>query len=729
MRFFPMPVFYFHLPFQRQLYLFLLSFYGMYYSFSNMQLLTSGLLVMLFSFFSPGAVGQVKWDGEAGDGLWASAANWTGNTLPGINDDVLLDNSIVAGNYTVLLPGATVTVAVKTIAITPGNGNIVQLQLQAGNTAAPALTAAGPGYGITINNGGILLNASGAGSGNAISIADSFRINNGGHYIHNSRSAHAALVTALSKLPGTEKGVFTFDVPGGGYTIASTNRTYGTLVVNATASGGNQVYATSAANPFVVNGDLVIKQGVTLNLDITASTTIKGNYQQEGGVFNLASQSNSNIVFIEGDFIQTAGIITETSGGLPVLQLNGILAQNLRAEGIINNSVGLSINNGNGVHLQSNLSLPYNLSLVNGILHNHSFLVTLQAGCSVHADSLSNNSFINGALRKEGLVAEQHFLFPVGKGITQRWLALKNASGNYTAEFFKANPNTLSFNFDNGIHHISSIEYWSLNADALPAPSASVELSFDNVNSGGVTDMTALRVSQFESGVWTDRGNTATTGTAGSAGSVQSSTLGIFGPAAPYFTLASNNAFQNPLPLRLRSFTGASHAGHTLLQWTFTPGSQPAYVELQSATDGLYFSTIAVTNCTANQTAYQYTDIRKPGGSIYYRLKLVEAGDGFLYSNILQPATGEDPVQTMEIFPSPAGSSIVLRINALAEEDVQLHIVDAQGRLITSLPFHLQKGNNRIPLQLQSMKPGMYFIDCYLGNRQLAATRFVKTGG
>ncbi len=686
----------------------------------------SCFLLFLFSCISVNVFSQVKWDGEAGDGLWASAGNWTGNILPGINDDVVLDNSIVAGNYTVLLPGATAAVTVKTIAITPGSGNIVQLQLQAGNTAAPAFTATGPGYGITISNGGVLLNASGAGGGNAISVADSFRINNGGQYIHNSRSAHAALVTVLSKLPGTEKGIFTFDVPGGGYTIASTNRVYGTLVLSAAASGGSQAYATSAANPFVINGDLVIKSGVTLNLDITAATTIKGNYQQDGGVFNLASQSNNNSIFIEGNFIQTAGIITETSGGLPVVQLTGPIAQNLRLEGMITNSVGFSINNGNGIHLQSNLTLPYHLSLVNGILHNHSFLVTLQVGCSIHADSLSNNSFINGALRKEGLAADAHFLFPVGKGITQRWLALKNVSGNYTVEFFKANPNTLSFNFANGIHHISSIEYWSVNTDAAPAPAASVELSFDNVNSGGVTDMTALRVSQFETGVWADRGNTATSGTAGSAGAVVSNSINVFGPSAPYFTLASSNAFQNPLPLRLLSFTGTASGSNTLLQWTLAPGWQPDYIELQSADDGIRFTRIAQINGVANQRSHQYKDTRKSVGIHYYRLKLVETDGSFFYSTQLQVSENQDPFQTIGVYPSLAENSTVLHINTAADGNVQLRIINSAGKMVTSMQLHLQKGSNRIPLHVQSMQPGIYAVTCYWGSKQIVTTRFVK---
>jgi len=56
---------------------------------------------------------QILWDGEGGDGQWATAANWAGNIAPGATDDVLLNNSHVAGAYIVTLPSGVSAVAVK----------------------------------------------------------------------------------------------------------------------------------------------------------------------------------------------------------------------------------------------------------------------------------------------------------------------------------------------------------------------------------------------------------------------------------------------------------------------------------------------------------------------------------------------------------------------------------------------------------------------------------------
>ena len=668
---------------------------------------------------------QVRWDGEAGDGQWNTALNWVGNLLPAPSDDVLLDNSLLSGNYTISLPAGNANITVRTIIILPAAATSIQLTVPASSTAAPALTATGPGYGIVINSGGLLMNSSTASAGAAIAVTDSLRINNGGQYTHNTRSAHAALVTVLSKQPATEKGIFKFDPPGGGYTFSSTGRTYGTLIFSAVASAGSLIYASSAASPFTINGDLIIEPGVTVNLDITAATTIKGNYVQLGGVFNLASQPNNNTVFIKGDLIQKAGAITETAVGLPSVELNGNSVQNLETDGTINNSVAFIINNPSGIVLQSGLSLPFKLSLLNGIVNTQSFLVTLLAGCTISADSTSNNSFINGRMRKEGLMATPYFLFPVGKGIVQRWLELKSATGNYTVEFFKANPHTLGALPGSGIHHFSSIEYWSVLADAAPAPAAAIELSFDNVNSGGVTDLVTLRVAQLQTTTWIDAGNNGTTGSAGSAGTVLSNTINGFENGTNYFTLASSDAFQNPLPLKFFSLRASRMANAVELTWTINDNMHPALFELQSSVDGNNFIATGTVPAVANQLLYRYTDDRSFATAQLYRLKAVDRDGSFYYSdNIKAPVEAMNP-HRLSILPTLVTTGAEIICYSPSNENVQLAIYAGDGKVVEVKPVYLRSGNNRIRVNLGKLAAGAYTVIIYPGTRVNTA-RFIK---
>ncbi len=148
------------------------------------------------------------------------------------SDDVLLDNGNLPGSYQVVLPD--LAISVHTLTISPSSGNQIELTLPASNILNNAVSIAGPGYGLLLNAGAVFRNSSGISSGESLHIADSIRINNGGRYIHNTRASHAAgIVQILSSAPGTETGIFEFDVPRASYTISASNRVYGSLVLSA----------------------------------------------------------------------------------------------------------------------------------------------------------------------------------------------------------------------------------------------------------------------------------------------------------------------------------------------------------------------------------------------------------------------------------------------------------------------------------------------------------------
>lgn len=525
--------------------------------------LTKPLLLLFFTIGYLNTLAQVRWSGLGGDGQWATPANWSVNRAPDAGDDVVLDHTLIAGNYTVALPSGNVTVTIRSLTITPATGNNIEVVLPTNNTALPGFSCSGSGYGLVINQGGIFRNASGAAavSGTVtVAISDSLRINNGGRYVHNTPRTHANVVALLSKATGTATGLFEFDLSSGGALISFAGKTFGTLVLSATAAGGAKTYNANGATQTLIRGDLIIGDGVNFNLSLNDTIVIQGNYEQQGGIFNLGSAAYNTVVQVGKHFIQSKGIITENDNGLPVIEMNGASSQHITVAGSINNSVAFKVNNPAGVVLQTPLSLPYKLELTNGqVITSATNLLTLQAGCTVKADTLSSASFINGPLKKEGLMSTDQFLFPVGKGNAQRWLSLTNATGNYTVEFFSTSPQLMSNTYHATIHHISSIEHWAITADPSPAPQAQVKLSFNDPNSGGITELSALRVAHLSGGAWTNAGNTGSMGSPGSNGFVTSQLLYSFSTTAQYFTLASTSASFNPLLAGERPAIPANH--------------------------------------------------------------------------------------------------------------------------------------------------------------------------
>jgi hypothetical protein len=508
------------------------------------------LLFIALLLYVP-ALAQRQWDGEAGDGQWTTARNWSDDILPAVTDDVILNNAFIAGGYTVTLPGGNSAVQIRSITIAPGSGNNIELILPAANTAIPAFKVSGAVYGMVIENGGIFKNASGADNGLPVEIADSLKINNGGRYIQNSSSSHAAIVSVLSKAPGTDEGIFEFDIPAASNTVSLSGRTYGKLVLLSNAMNGAITYTASGINRVTVKSDLYVGPGVTLSLNLSDTLFINRDLIQQGGTINLGNAARTLVTAINRHFVQAAtGLICETGTAFPEIVFNGNVNQHIDCKGTVKDSVAIKMNNAAGATLTSPWSLPYKLNLAKGnIFTSASNILKLLTGCGIVVDSLSNNSFIDGPLRKEGLATAAHFLFPVGKGGTMRWLAMKNVTGYFNVEFFNSNPQQISNTYGSGIKQISQTGYWTIEADVSPLASASLELSFNGPNSGVGTNLATARVAKFDNNVWIDYGNTAFTGTAGSRGSVVSNAAASWSTTPDLFTLGSSEPASGPLAL------------------------------------------------------------------------------------------------------------------------------------------------------------------------------------
>lgn len=664
---------------------------------------------------------QKKWDGGGGDSQWSNAANWSDNTVPVATDDVLLDNTLAPASYTVQLPSIAVTI--NSLTILPSLPISIQLILPVSNTVIPGFTINGTG-GITIGDGGVFINSSGGSPGAAIVVTDSIKIYNGGRFIHNTSNSHAAYISRLSRAPGTEKGVFEFNVPGtASYTISLSGRTYGTFELSAVAAGGVKTYLSNGITTAAIRGDCRINSGVNYTLDFTGDLVVAGSMFVNGN-FNMASGPNNNFVKIKQHFF-CSGLITESAAGFPVIELNGTANQHVSITGAITNSVTLKMNNPSEATLLSPVSLPYKLLLLSGKINTTSLqLLTLLPNCSIQADSISNTSFIDGPLQKTGLSNADYFLFPVGKELVQRWIELKNASGNFIVEFHKSNPYALSGTMGSGIDHISKIEYWSI--DASTGSTAKIELSFDNVNSGGVTDINTLRVSHLVAGNWENSGNNGTTGSAGAAGSVISNNETVFGPASPYFTLAGSEPNENPLPINWLDFTMQSKLTGIQCRWEISRNLHAVGFDIEYSSDGRNFKKIK--SIAARENSNRYTEyIQKLTDPIQcYRIHVVTENGSNLYSKVITFVLPPEKIWLTSISTTGSPGHFMLSLSAREKTQLLLHIVNSNGERVKNISLQLYPGNHLFPLPIHEFPAGVYQIFGVYSTRRTNILRFYK---
>jgi hypothetical protein len=653
----------------------------------------------------------MTWTGAGGDVYWANPMNWSDAMLPGTTDDVILDNSVIPLTFQVVLPD--VAVSIRTLQIQPSAGRNIELILPASNKVTNGFIVSGPGYGIALYAGAVFRNASGITSGESLSIADSLIIYDGGRYVHQTRASHAnGILRILSVAPGTEWGIFDFDVPRASYTISVSNRVYGCLELHAIAMGSAVNYTCSGANPLLVRENLRIGADVSMSMNLSGSNgniQVDGDFIQEGGQLNLAAGTGGQTVFrIRGNIIQSdSSVITETANGNPYLELNGNSQQEINMAGQIRNQVGFRVNNPAGCILRLPLRLPWTLNLAQGeIVGSTIAMLILDTVCTVIADSSrQTGTCVEGPLRKLGLRADDYFLFPVGKSGSLRWLALREVTGDLTVEYFRNDPAMLGNNLAPDLDHISKLEYWTVRGSGHAIPNAKIELSFASAQCGGVTDPQFLNVAVLQAGLWEDAGHSATTGNA-IQGSVISDPVDS---NSGVYTLASTANLENPLPLTNIELAIQEISGETLFTWTCEGSEAPDHFDLEEEKD-YGAECIAQIPGAAINFNYHWVGPVLTNGDHFFRVKMTDIhGIEYLGKTVL--FTKRDSKEfILWLTPSAQQGDGGLIIEVDKPAQCKYEILSVSGATVKKGFLHLYSGKNYLRIIPETLAEGIYIL-------------------
>ncbi|MBC7827975.1 MAG: hypothetical protein H7122_09530 [Chitinophagaceae bacterium] len=678
------------------------------------------VIVSVISFCAS-ANAQVTWDGDAGDGLWNTPANWVGNAIPSNTDDVLLDHSVVNVNYIVTLPAGVSSVAVRTLSIFPAVGRIIEVLLPVSNTAIPAFTAIGSVYGLIIHPGGIFRNSSGASAGTPVNISDSIKINNGGLYVHNTGRAHASNVTVLSIMAGTERGTFEFDVPGSaGYTVSIAGRTYGNMVLSATAAGGPKSYTSTGITAVNINGEFRINHGVNYSLNFNGAFIIHGSFFHHGNIFDISSGPQSNRINLRENMFQS-GIITKSGTGLPVLEFNGNMNQDVSLVGSITGSNTFRINNAAGITLQSPVSISYKLELIKGNIRTTSANILVMHDNSICVGG-SSSSFIEGPLRKIG---DDDFDFPVGKQADYAPVSIAGAGGTVTdefeAEYFHGNPTII---FGSAIEappiiRVSGLEYWNLRRNA---GIASKKITLNVRTYSNATLLEKLIVSRWDMPgiIWRSEGNTAFSGIA--SGTITSGDVHSFG----VFTIASTVANQNPLPQSLISVNIKNQDANILLSWQLDPSINADHFEIQRSEDNIHFTVVKKIEASPNTFKYQFSEKLPVQGIYYYKLKVTEKNGNTRISRLISVSYRKSGIELVTVSGFIFHNMIGLTISSAEKALLNLYIINAEGKIVQRTSTVVHKGSMKLSMDISNMPAGIYYLAGSAGNTTTNIIRLIK---
>lgn len=684
--------------------------------------------------FSFSVDAQVKWDGNSdgdGDNLsWNDPFNWQHDQVPLPTDDVLLDHSLLSINFEVRLPDGNVLVSLSHLQIKPSSGKSIQLTLPLTNTANPAFLATGSGDALILDSGAVFLNASGASSGTPVMVsADNFfRINNGGQYIHRTPRGHTNnFVTRLSTQPGTEKGIFSFDVPGTlgtSYVLSGSGRTFGSLYLMGMAAGGNKTYVSSGVNRLSIRGDFRLLNGADYTHNIQNQLGVEGLlFVDTGSVLNLSSGSHPTELLTGGP-VHIKGNIVETGSGKPGILFKGAQWQMVRMDpgaAFLGDSLWMRVDNPQGIELESPLTVPYQFIFSNGQV-NAGPSSPLVFPLVAHWVGAGPGSHVNGPVLKEGNI---DFVFPIGEGgyyapVKVRATAEGMETDHWEISYHRQDPRQMEAAvLDPDLSHISQVEYWRVKSTEEAAPRQMEimvgEMSFAN-------DAPTLRVAyNNEEGNWHNMGQ-------GAFETISNNPLtGMLATASPvekggFLTLASSESQPvNPLPLHFVHCELKEEKNGWRLNWRMgdIPGLTDRF-EIERSLNGEDFGPIAYLPAT-QQSHHTWVDSSLVADDhlsgevdinpvLAYRIRLREGSGKTELSPVIRTRIWLNQKPTARLFPNPVNDRATLDIIGEEKERVLIQVLDLAGRIRLQWPFVLGKGKNQCPVQLGKLEKGHFWM-------------------
>ncbi|MFT3749267.1 MAG: T9SS type A sorting domain-containing protein [Agriterribacter sp.] len=664
-------------------------------------------------------------------GSWTVATNWSPQRTTPAPDDILEFNANATvnglpsgesiGKISVYNNAVVNVSAAATSAINIGNASV----------AAPHFAiAAGSVVNITGSNI-ILLNIS---SGFSAQVDGNLSF--GG-------AAHRLTAVATNAVIFSSGAVFTADAGFGGNAFGNTTANKNSVIFQSGATyifkdGGNPFGLTAPDAVTIFNNGSIYRHQVNGTGPSFAGRTY-GNVYIESNV-NFAGIGSARDCVIQNDLNVLSGFFSFKPNSLGTHTGNFNIYGNILASGTsyidigsdympgvvqllsTNQTIGggggtgsitfdnITVNNTTTTLLRP-IFVSGTLALLNGkIISSGASLLTftftgvVQSGLHDYFNLPYTNigsdlSYVEGPVRKTGLSGSD-FVFPVGINGKLRPAAIRNATGDFTVEFIRGDPYPdIGSTMGAGIHHISHLEYWNITGTGP----ANVELSFFDPNSGGVTDMNALKVAWFNGLEWIDPGTGSYLGSPGANGSVTSNTVSNFGN----FTLAGALGYpNNPLPANEIIFNAVIQNEKVLLNWSVAGKTAYKYYVVERALEQDVFTPVSqqIPFQNIDNQIYKFIDVNPANGKNEYRLKLVN-WDGTVIYSAVSTINFRDK-STILVYPNPAREKIFIKIPGSSSIS-EIALVHINGFVIKRL---ITKNQTTATVDIHDLANGAYYI-------------------
>ncbi len=171
------------------------------------------------------------------------------------------------------------------------------------------------------------------------------------------------------------------------------------------------------------------------------------------------------------------------------------------------------------------------------------------------------------------------------------------------------------------------------------------------------------------------------------------------------------------LPVMLSSFNVHKVVKNNVINWSTASEQNNSGFNIERSTNGIDFENIGFVKSlspsgnSSNRLDYSFTDYNPIGLNQYYRLKQIDFDGTNKYSAIVL-VTREAPsdLTITRVYPNPASNSIFFNASAPKKMDLQLLILDVNGRVVSRKNVFTDVGNNGFDMNIENLASGTYFI-------------------
>jgi trimeric autotransporter adhesin len=217
---------------------------------------------------------------------------------------------------------------------------------------------------------------------------------------------------------------------------------------------------------------------------------------------------------------------------------------------------------------------------------------------------------------------------------------------------------------------------------------------------------------------------------------VVASTTSNLSSAACLFTDPTNTISINfldclpPLAVNLISFTGKLNNNSAKLTWTTGTEDEQVYFDIERSDDGINYTAagnIAGYNNSGNDlNVYNFTDPEAVTGKVYYRVKVKNLQNKFIYSRIvvLTPGTNEFAFGAV-INPFTNDINFEIMYNKTAKAEITL--ISPSGALLKKINYTLSSGSNNLTVTgTGSLPAGIYILKASVNGEIITKTLLKK---